>query len=412
MLKERLLTMNTPRQLLLSLLVGIATTPVISLRLLANVGRVQPERIREQMVHRPLKLPVWPVWGGVVAQIFDWLGQSKAAQAIITNIGGRVVPITLQDLDVSPFLLLAHHSHSFTPFDPFRAATKFFLPEGFPAHPHSGFDTVTICLTGGLRHRDSESIKMKYGDGDVQWMRAGRGVIHEEMWDVPSEREYKRIEIFQLWVNLPRSSKRQQPAVHHLKNNDIPVCDVGEGVTLKLISGSLSCGSSSGGESSSSAAVTSGPGTDIAESPVNIMYLVAGAGKDVSLGVTDAGECTMTVYVRSGSLLAAGEEVRAGDLVVYRLSPGEGAPASVCLSAGGDGLEALVLTGEPLREPVLWTGPLVQADQEGLARSARVFNSIGRGSYWEHTISDAEWREHCRVIRLQDVITAVENDLV
>lgn len=101
--------------------------------------------------------------------------------------------------ETSPFLLLVHHTHSFMPLDPLRLATSLFLPEGFPAHPHSGFDTVTYCIEGGLRHRDSEGLKMTYGDGDTQWMRAGRGVIHEEMWDTGGYWNFKKIEIFQLW---------------------------------------------------------------------------------------------------------------------------------------------------------------------------------------------------------------------
>lgn len=126
--------------------------------------------------YSPLKLPVWPVWGGVLAQVADWCGSPSISEKITSSIGGRVVPMTnLNEQQISPFLLLAHHSHSFTPFDPLRAITKFILPEGFPAHPHSGFDTVTYCIDGGLKHRDSEGLEMSYGDGDVQWMSAARG---------------------------------------------------------------------------------------------------------------------------------------------------------------------------------------------------------------------------------------------
>jgi hypothetical protein len=71
-------------------------------------------------VHQPIKLPVWPVWSGVVAQCFDWIKAPQISESIVSNIGGRVVPITLSNLDVSPFLLLAHHCHSFTPLDPIR----------------------------------------------------------------------------------------------------------------------------------------------------------------------------------------------------------------------------------------------------------------------------------------------------
>lgn len=76
-------------------------------------------------IHQPIKLPVWPVWSGVVAQCFDWIKAPQISESIVSSVGGRVVPITLSNLDVSPFLLLAHHCHSFTPLDPIRSAQPY-----------------------------------------------------------------------------------------------------------------------------------------------------------------------------------------------------------------------------------------------------------------------------------------------
>ena len=121
------------------------------------------------IINPTLKIPVWPVYGGVVAQFSDWLGGSNSLTGVILDkVGGRVVPMTLSDQKLSPFLLLAHHCHSFIPNDPMRTITNLIQPEGFPAHPHSGFSTVTYCIEGGLNHRDSEGQAMSYGDGDVQ----------------------------------------------------------------------------------------------------------------------------------------------------------------------------------------------------------------------------------------------------
>jgi redox-sensitive bicupin YhaK (pirin superfamily) len=317
--------------------------------------------------------------------------------------------------------------------------TTFFLPEGFPAHPHSGFDTVTYCIDGGLRHRDSEGIKMAYGDGDVQWMRAGRGVIHEEMWDLKdSDWKHKRIEIFQLWVNLPKASKGLPPAVHHLHGRDIPEVDFGDGVSMRII-----CGSTSSNDHDSSLPLTGttplnaghinseGPGTEIAQSPVGIYHInMKNGGSCVHLGIDE--DCTMTTYIRRGSLLVkAGdgveqsEELKHGELVIFRgLSSDAGsmtdsryersygsigtqtATATATLQAGPNGLDALILVGKPLNEPVLWSGPLVQADEESFSRSARAFNSIGRDGYWDYKMSDEDWEEHCKKLRLQDFISA------
>ena len=159
---------------------------------------------------------------------------------------------------LSPFLLLVHHQHSFMPLDPTRTITNLFLPEGFPAHPHSGFSTVTITLDGGLKHRDSEGIIMEYGDGDIQCtthlliylfihlltssltqgMASGRGVIHEEMWNT-NKNKFQKIELYQLWVNLPEREKHGDPTVTVLRNESVPVCYDEARNKYRVISGSL-----------------------------------------------------------------------------------------------------------------------------------------------------------------------------
>lgn len=105
---------------------------------------------------------------------------------------------------------MAHHRHSFGAFDPLRYAFRLLLPEGFPAHPHRGFETVTYVLKGGLVHRDSMGVKKSYGapqetagdgkDGAVQWMTAGRGLLHEEMWRTGDTWDSTDQELFQIWV--------------------------------------------------------------------------------------------------------------------------------------------------------------------------------------------------------------------
>ena len=240
---------------------------------------------------------------------------------------------------------------------------------------------------------------MSYADGDVQWMRAGRGVIHEEMWDLrESDWAHKKIEIFQLWVNLPARAKGKSPSLQVLKKADIPDIDCGSGVSIKVICGSLhDAASISAPLPVNEGTNIVGPGSQICQSPVSILHLtMRNANSAVDLN-TEMG-CTVTVYVRKGSIMINnGErEIRAGDCVIFRtptLPATSSSPvgADECiegsandketfnqvafsLTAGSNGLDALVLSGKPLNEPVIWQGPLVLADEESFVRSARGFN--------------------------------------
>lgn len=254
---------------------------------------------------------------------------------------------------------------------------------------------------------------MSYADGDVQWMRAGRGVIHEEMWDLSeSEWSHKRIEIFQLWVNLPAKSKSNPPAVHLLKNTDIPNVDCGDGASIKVICGSI-LNSPLGADNNdierdilvqqqdipveakmnkknSVNREVSGPGSIVAESPVNILHLSMIPGS-FPLNLSADKDCTVTVYVRRGSLIMENgnkTEIRAGDLVIFRPPSLQTIAISqldnrnidntdqavAILTPGLAGLDALVLTGKPLNERVIFQGPLVLADEESFRKSAQTFN--------------------------------------
>ena len=454
---------------------------------------MRTQRRLKPVLHPTIKLPVWPVYNGVIAQVLDWLNLSDLSNRLINALGGRVQPISLASLDLSPFLLLVHHSHSFTPYDPFRAMTQWFLPEGFPAHPHSGFDTMTYCIRGGLRHRDSEGVSMRYGDGDVQWMRAGRGVIHEEMWDVHPGR-YDRIEIFQLWVNLPGKKKGVAPFAAMLRKADIPVVATGDGCCrVKVICGEVTVDDTEGlsislpddddhdddddndGSSSQTMReeVVCGPGDTIAGSNMAILHLemephgrvdirigaAAAVGGGTATSASRGGVVTAAAYVRRGSLSSSqsptdddGDDDDDGDgtgltspsreafdqgsFVIFRpskeedrdreveeLSKGSDSDISRCcgsvmtVTAGADGLDALLLLGEPLGEEVVWQGPFVQCSERELQRSARAFEGIivtgssgsRGGGLWDHRLSDPEWEKHVEALRLQETLTRLDS---
>lgn len=386
----------------------LMNSDALKLRVSNAMNRANGINVLPQLV-KPLKLPVWPVWSGVLAQLADFIKLTPVSEAMINNIGGRVVPMQLTEMNVSPFLLLVHHSHSFTPFDPFRFITNLVLPEGFPAHPHFGFDTVTYCMEGGMRHRDSEGEAMNYGNGEVQWMRAGRGVIHEEMWDVDPTR-HTRVEIFQLWVNLPKSRKQDPPSVVKLRNSDLPVIPIEKG-SIKLLCGDVEI---MGNLPENVPQVTSAA-TNIIGSPVSLLHLRKDPYSVFSCDVSSCSRASFVVYVRRGSvLLESGESARQGSLLVFDrpqasspedLFPRASQEAQYHITAGSDGLDALVMVGEPLNEPVIWQGPFVQADQREFERGAAAFQRLGLGAFWDFKLTTREWIEHIKKLDLQRVLT-------
>jgi redox-sensitive bicupin YhaK (pirin superfamily) len=216
---------------------------------------------RQLRIERFARLPVWPVWSGVLLFLLGLVFGKENASRLEMWMGGRVCPMILhQDNDknqhstTSPFLLLVHHNHRFPWWDAIgRTLTKQFLPEGFPAHPHRGFTTLTYILQGGFVHRDSMGIQQEYGDENnnnennnnnnsannnnniyhpVQWLFTGAGLLHEEMFS-----QAERQELYQMWINVPAAQKMGPPQVKVLAtttssstsnadNNDAVVVDM------------------------------------------------------------------------------------------------------------------------------------------------------------------------------------------
>lgn len=357
-------------------------------------------------IERPLKIPVWPVWGGVAAQLAEWAGNRKLAARVLDSVGGRVVPATSFGPNLSPFLLLAHHTHSFTPFDPTRQIVNLVQPEGFPAHPHAGFHTVTITLegSGGLRHRDSAGESSCYANGDVQFMRAGSGILHEEMWDV-NDVKHTGIEIFQLWVNSPQKDKFKDSKTTLVKGSSQVERKLLDNGRVKLLCGNVEIDSGDDTETENIV----GPGTGLLDSPVCLMLMEITEGKAVDITAEldapmNAG-ATMCVYVRRGSLIVqdgSGQslEAFAGEIVSFDDS------SSTTLQAGsssGD-FSGFVMIGQPLGEEVIQRGPIVAASQSDLMKAMHPFQLLGGDIYWDHRISDEEWKSHIQKTRVQELL--------
>jgi redox-sensitive bicupin YhaK (pirin superfamily) len=230
---------------------------------------------------------------------------------------------------LSPFLLLDHAGPA-----GFRPTSKRL---GVDFHPHRGFETVTVVYQGELEHRDSAGNAGRIGVGDVQWMTAGAGLLHEEKHSADFAKRGGTLEMVQLWVNLPAAHKREPPGYQTLLAADVPAVALGaDAGAVRVIAGSY--------------AGANGPARTF--TPIDLWDLRLRAGERVELPVRD-GRPT-AIFVRKGeALLEGGERARAGELAIF-----DAAGVGIAVHAGGD-LEALVLSGAPIDEPIAGYGPFV-----------------------------------------------------
>lgn len=210
---------------------------------------------------------------------------------------------------------------------------------GAPDHPHRGFETVTYILEGEGAHADSAGHAGSLRPGDVQWMTAGAGVVHREMPSTRIQREGGRVHGFQVWVNLPRTDKLVPPRYQEIPAASIPEATSDDGLArVRVLSGSA-LGASA-----------------VIETHTPVTYhhwtLAPGARVEVPLPASHR----LGVYVFEGELSAADESVAEGQLAVL----GEG---DSLVMATKSGAQALVLGGQPLREPIAWGGPFVMNTQ-------------------------------------------------
>jgi redox-sensitive bicupin YhaK (pirin superfamily) len=231
-------------------------------------------------------------------------------------------------------------------FDPFLLLDEFRSDDpndyiaGFPDHPHRGFETVTYMLAGRMRHGDNQGNKGLLGPGAVQWMTAGRGIVHSEF----PEQEEGLMWGFQLWVNLPAKDKMTAPRYQDIQGESIPELDLGGGVRARVIAGEL------GG--------TEGPVGGVATEPV-YYDLALEPGSAHTVAVPEGHN--VFVYVYEGAALVgpedAAERLERGELGL--LSHG----SAVRIAA--DGAARLILVGgRPLNEPVARYGPFVMNTRE------------------------------------------------
>lgn len=255
---------------------------------------------------------------------------------------------------LSPFLLLDYAGPmDFTPTQQRR---------GVGQHPHRGFETVTIVYHGEVEHRDSTGKGGIIGPGDVQWMTAGGGILHEEFHSDSFAQRGGAFEMVQLWVNLPAKDKMTAPGYQAIRNETIPLVTLPEGAgSLRVIAGDYA------GEN--------GPAQTF--SPLNVWDIRLNQGKSTEFSLPD-GWNTALIVLR-GTVQVNGDAVARDAEMVLLGSAG----SKVIVEANNDAV-LLLLSGEPIEEPIIGYGPFVMNTQEQIAEAIADFNSGRFGSMSHH----------------------------
>ncbi len=257
-------------------------------------------------------------------------------------------------------------------FDPFLLLDDFRndLPDnyraGFPWHPHRGIETITYVLAGTVEHQDSLGNKGALGPGDVQWMTAGRGILHQEM---PEGDSRGRMHGFQLWTNLPSSLKMTSPRYQDIKAAEIPEVIDDDGTRVRVV-----CGEFWGKR---------GPVEGVAADPRYLDVWVPPRLRK-TLPVETERHAFAYVFEGSGSFRSASDPFgvltekendgsdalireRTGNRSLVLFDSGD----EVTVEAGDEGIRFLLVSGKPLREPIAWYGPIVMNTQAELQQAAR-----------------------------------------
>ncbi len=244
-----------------------------------------------------------------------------------------------------PFLLM----------DDFRGEKPADFIAGFPFHPHRGIETITYLVEGTVEHQDSLGNAGVIGPGDVQWMTAGSGIIHQEM---PQPNAQGRMGGFQLWANLPATQKMMDPRYRDVLSSQIPTLTTDQGVTIRVISGEVDG--------------VRGPVEDIVIEP---RYLDMTLPADVEYVLpTPAGHTVFAYFIAGQAWLDAERSLSAANTSLVLWGDGE----QVRLTAGSSGARLLMMSGKPLREPVAWYGPIVMNTQEEIRLA---FDEYRRGTF-------------------------------
>ena len=263
--------------------------------------------------------------------------------------------------DYDPFLL----------FDDFRNDRPDDYLAGFPWHPHRGIETITYVLAGTVEHGDSLGNRGSLGSGDIQWMTAGSGILHQEM---PKGDQAGRMHGFQLWSNLPASLKMTAPRYQDVQGKDVPEVVDDDGTTVRVV-----CGSFWG---------KSGPVEGVASDPRYLDIFVPPGLRKV-LPIETSRHAFAYVFQGSGTFRDAsspravqtdivGTGVERPDFIGNRSMVLFDQGDEIVVQAGDEGIRFLLVSGKPIEEPVAWYGPIVMNTQHELRVA---LDELNRGTF-------------------------------
>ena len=326
----------------------------------------------------------------------------------------QTVPLGTQWPTIDPFLFCAHHDDAYPPanaqmgpaaslsgrnvgmdFDGIDGWNMYHgsVVPGFPQHPHRGFETVTIVRTGLIDHSDSMGAAARFGRGDVQWLTAGRGVVHSEMFPLLDEHGPNPLELFQIWLNLPSVDKMTDPYFTMIWDADIPrvttVDDSDRTTEIAVVAGALG-----------DATVPTPPPNSWAaraEADVAIWLIRMDAHATCELPAAKGADTLRTLYCCEGDTLSIGDTVVANDTAAL-LDPHQPAP----LAAGDRAVECLVLQGRPIGEPVERYGPFVMNTREELEQAFSDYRATQFGGWPWPTDDPVHARDAERFARHDD----------
>jgi redox-sensitive bicupin YhaK (pirin superfamily) len=329
--------------------------------------------------------------GALLVQPFSVF--SKNSQATMqAQLILKMRPLGFQWETLDPFLFCVHHEdffpkgnaqlgpdpknfegrhmgQDFIVKDGFRMYHGSTVP-GFPGHPHRGFETITVVRTGLVDHADSMGAAGRYGNGDVQWMTAGKGVQHAEMFPLLNQDKDNPLELFQIWLNLPKKSKMVAPHFKMLWAESVPkfsVGNIGSQTHFEVLVGKFNQYQSINTPPNSWAADPS--------NQVAIYNIHLEAGADFELPAAGPGINRSIYYYEGNGLLIGGQQI------AHYHAADVDAAQNCMLKNGAEVSKVLVLQGRPINEPVVQHGPFVMNSKEEIYQAFQDYQSTQFGGW-------------------------------